>query len=136
LGVAGLGCLATQAEALACQVTRVVDGDTLHLSCDGVDHRVRLLGYDSPEVFHPHCIEEKQAGEAATGALSRLLAQGPLTLIEFHGKDRYGRDLANLSIAGLDVAQVMLQSALALPYSGHRHPDWCSLLNHQDISEQ
>ncbi len=105
-----------------------MDGDTLHLTCGGIMHNVRLLGYDTPEVYHPLCHAEKLAGERATERLRGLVAQGPLTAAQFAGRDRYGRDLASLSIAGQDVARFMLASPLALPYSGHRHPDWCARL--------
>lgn len=119
---------AAPAAPLSCQVARVVDGDTLHLSCDGVDHRVRLLGFDTPEVFHPLCPAEKRAGDQATRVLQDLVAEGPVTAVRFQGLDRYGRDLADVAIAGQDVAGVMLASGLALPYQGHKHPDWCGIL--------
>lgn len=34
-------------------VTRVVDGDTLHVDVDGTDTTVRLIGVDTPETEHP-----------------------------------------------------------------------------------
>ena len=119
---------AAQAAPLSCQVARVVDGDTLHLTCDGVDHRVRLLGFDTPEVFHPMCPAEKRAGDQATRVMQGLVAEGPVTAVRFAGHDRYGRDLADVAIAGKDVAGVMLGSGLARPYQGHKHPDWCGIL--------
>ena len=121
------GCFAAPLPE-GCQVTRIVDGDTLHLMCDGVEHKVRLLGYDSPEVFHPNCAAEKAAGERATVLLAKSVAEGPVTGVRIEGMDRYGRDLATVSIAGQDVTGFMLASPLALPYAGHRHPDWCARL--------
>ena len=111
-----------------CQVTHVVDGDTLLLICGGVAHKVRLLGYDTPEIYHPLCPAEKLAGEQATSLMRRLVASGPVTGVSFQGHDRYGRDLARVKIAGQDVATIMLRSDLARPYAGHRHPDWCGIL--------
>lgn len=117
------------AEAMAgCQVSRVVDGDTLHLTCGGVRHRVRLLGYDTPEVFHPLCAAEGVAGKGATARLEGLVATGPVTGVRFAGRDRYGRDLASVEIGGRDIAGYMLASRLARPYGGRRHPDWCGIL--------
>ncbi len=118
----------TPAPTASCQVTYVVDGDTLHLTCGGIPHKVRLLGYDTPEIYHPLCPAEKRAGEAATGLMRGLVASGPVTGVRFAGLDRYGRDLADVEIGGQDVATTMLRSALALPYAGHRHPDWCGIL--------
>lgn len=110
----------------SCQVTRVSDGDTLLLRCDGSTHRVRLLGMDTPEIFHPRCGAEAAAGEAAHLELIRLVQQGPITSVRFQGHDRYGRDLARISVAGRDLSTAMLQSGLALPYEGGAHPDWCA----------
>lgn len=111
----------------SCQVTRVSDGDTLHLRCDGSTHRLRLLGMDTPEIFHPRCAGELAAGEAARLELIRLVATGPVTSVRFQGKDRYGRDLARISVAEVDLSNAMIASGHALAYDGGRHPDWCSL---------
>lgn len=111
-----------------CHVTYVVDGDTLHLDCGAGERKVRLLGFDAPEVFHPHCPAEAEAGRRATAALRALVASGPVTSVRTQGHDRYGRDLDWLSIAGRDVTQSMLATPYALPYAGHAHPDWCARL--------
>lgn len=111
-----------------CTVTRVVDGDTLHLTRGAVRHKVRLLGYDTPEITHPRCPAERVAGEKATDLMRAMVASGPVTHVRFAGHDRYGRDLADVEIAGQDVAAAMLASSLARPYQGHRHPDWCAIL--------
>ena len=71
----------------SCAVTRVVDGDTLHLTCGGTLHKVRLLGYDTPEIFHPHCAAEKQAGQHATDLMQALVASGPVTSVRFAGHE-------------------------------------------------
>jgi micrococcal nuclease len=130
LGLLLTACKGTPAPPLAetCRVTHIVDGDTIHLTCNGTLHKVRLLGYDTPEIYHPHCAAEKQAGDAATDLLRRLIESGPVTGVAFAGLDRYGRDLARVSIGGQDVSAHMLASPLALPYQGHRHPEWCARL--------
>lgn len=112
----------------SCQVTRVTDGDTIDLVCDGSRHRVRLLDMDTPEIFHPECGAELQAGQEARARLVALVAAGPVTAVRFQGHDRYGRDLARVSVAGQDLSQAMLASGLALPYAGRAHPDWCARL--------
>jgi len=111
--------------AADCAVTRVVDGDTVHLTCAGVRHKVRLLGFDTPEISRPGCAAEATAGAQATRVLQALIATGPVTDVRFEGQDRYGRDLGALAIAGRDVAAVMLASGLARPYGGGRRQGWC-----------
>ena len=91
-----------------CEVVRVVDGDTLHMRCGWVVHKVRLLGFDTPEVFRPQCDAERVAGQRATARMQHLVAAGPVTAVRFQGRDRYGRDLARVEIAGQDVADAML----------------------------
>ena len=98
------------------------------MTCAGVPHKVRLLGYDTPEVYHPLCPAEHRAGQAATEVMRHLVASGSLADVRFQGRDRYGRDLGSVQISGRDVAAVMLASGLALPYAGHKHPDWCGIL--------
>ncbi len=124
-GGAPVAELAASAAGQACRVTEVTDGDTLKLSCGGKVHRVRLLGYDTPETFQPKCRAERALGLRAAQALRDLVASGPVTSVLFDGRDRYGRDLAQVAIGGRDVKLYMLSTGLALPYSGRRRPDWC-----------
>ena len=44
-------------------VIRVVDGDTVVLSLDGVETRVRLIGIDTPETVHPQKPVEHSGGQ-------------------------------------------------------------------------
>lgn len=132
LAVLGLaGCVpetATTDAAPACRVTYVVDGDTLHMDCGAGRQKVRLPGFDTPELSKPHCAAEAEAARQARDLLAGLVASGPVTAVRFQGHDRYGRDLAAVSIAGRDVADYMIGTGLALPYAGHQHPDWCARL--------
>ncbi len=111
-----------------CRVTWVVDGDTLHIDCGQGERRVRLMGYDTPEIYHPKCAAEKKAGGAETRMMKALVASGPVTGDRVVGIDRYGRDLAWVAIGGKDVTKTMLKTPWALPYSGHAHPDWCGII--------
>ena len=71
------------------RVTKVVDGDTIHLAGLG---SVRLIGVDTPETnAGPECF-----GEEATRFTAKRLAPG--TVVEYRlgtePQDRYGRALA------------------------------------------
>ena len=57
----------------AWDVDRVVDGDTIDISHDGVVLTVRLIGINAPE--HDECW-----GSEATDALVDLLGEGPVWL--------------------------------------------------------
>jgi len=77
-------------------VTRVVDGDTIHVGRDGVDLTVRLIGINSPESVKPNSPVEcfgPQASDFAKAALT-----GRTVRLEFDASqgrtDQYGRTLA------------------------------------------
>jgi len=113
----------------SCRVARVTDGDTLQLSCDGRDRKVRLLGVDTPELFHPSCTAERLAAQVARQELARLVQVGPISSVRFQGNDRYGRDLARISVAGQDLSNAMIEGGFGLAYSGGRRPNWCDRQN-------
>ena len=70
-------------------VTRIVDGDTLHVS--DLDERVRLIGIDSPEVGG----DTECYGSEAADHLAGLIQPGTEVEIRFDVEtfDRYGRYL-------------------------------------------
>jgi micrococcal nuclease len=90
--------------------------------------KARLLGFDTPEVYSPECREELAAGQQASAILRQVLQSGPITAARFEGNDRYGRELVRLDVAGRDVAQTMISTGYAVPYSGGKSPDWCEML--------
>jgi micrococcal nuclease len=75
-------------------VTKVTDGDTIHVTYHGRDERIRLIGVDTPEVSwyggHGECFGE-QAGQYSRGRLA-----GRTVRLEFDVdlRDRYERLLA------------------------------------------
>ena len=80
-------------------VTRVVDGDTLHVRlADGSTRTVRLIGIDAPETVRPRTPVQCY-GPQASAALTELLPPGTTLVTAFEGShrlDRYGRDLRDL----------------------------------------
>ncbi|WP_332117267.1 thermonuclease family protein [Azorhizobium caulinodans] len=93
---------------------RVIDGDTVAL---GSEH-IRLLDIDAPEISHPRCPAETPAAAAALDRLAQLL-RGP-AVIERHGKDRYGRTLARISVNGRDVGARLLAEGFAIRWKPGR----------------
>jgi micrococcal nuclease len=94
-------------------VTRVVDGDTVHVNIGGRDERVRLIGIDAPEVG--------RCDAAKATSLARSLAQG--RAVKLVGdrtqatRDRYGRLLAYVWIVnGPDVGYQELAHGYARVY--------------------
>lgn len=122
----GLG-LTTGARSLeGCRVARVIDGDTLSLWCPGRGiERVRLLGFDTPELTSPGCPAEFAAALAATWHLRRLLLGAEVLSVRLGGLDRYGRRLATLGLDGQPLAQAMIAAGHARPYGGAARGGWC-----------
>ena len=79
-------------------VIRVVDGDTVVLSLDGLETRVRLIGIDTPETVHPQKPVEHYGQEAST--FLKNLLRGESVSVEYEPgaatTDQYGRTLADL----------------------------------------
>lgn len=94
------------------QVTRVVDGDTIEVSRDGVVERVRLLGIDTPE--------RGQCGyDEATALVGGLVTGREVTLVvgSSDDRDRYERLLrfVEVTVDGVvvDVGLRQLEAGLA-----------------------
>jgi micrococcal nuclease len=70
-------------------VSKIVDGDTIDVTYDGQEHRVRLLNIDTPESVDPNepveCL-----GPEATEFLRNLLPVGTEVALR-HDQDRYDR---------------------------------------------
>jgi micrococcal nuclease len=76
------------------RVTRVVDGDTVHVRLAGRDETVRYIGIDTPERVKPGTRVQCYA-EAASARNRRLVAGRDVILrIDAESRDRYGRLLA------------------------------------------
>lgn len=87
---------------------RVIDGDTIVVTVDGVEERIRIIGIDTPE--RGDC-----GFSEATDALENLLNSGAVGLIAAisDDRDRYGRLLRYLDVAGVDPGLVLIREGLA-----------------------
>ena len=78
------------------KVTKVTDGDTLHIDMDGTDEEVRLIGINTPETVDPRT-SVQCFGEEASVEMKRL-AEGKNVRLEYDDsqqlRDAYGRLLA------------------------------------------
>ena len=76
-----------------CTVTKVIDGDTLEADCEHRLEKIRLIGVDTPEKFHPEKPVQFFAEEASN--FTRKMVEGKRVRIESdtEREDRYGRRL-------------------------------------------
>lgn len=97
-------------------VTRVVDGDTIVVSINGGEDKVRLIGVDTPETKKPNTPVEC-FGKEASAHMEELLPPGTPVRLERDAeqRDRYDRLLAYVyrSDDGLFVNLAMAQDGYA-----------------------
>lgn len=103
-------------------VLRIWDGDTFRIGSGQQSERVRLQKIDAPEIAG-RCPFEMQLAQRAKLRLAELLRDRDVTITR-SGQDAYGRTLATLSVAGLDIGDILVREGLARIWDGHREP-WC-----------
>jgi len=87
--------VASQGDPATVQVVRVIDGDTIQVCCVFGDRvKVRYIGVDTPETYHPMRGVEPYGKKAAEA--NRKLVDGKTVRLHFDVQqlDRYGRTLA------------------------------------------
>ncbi|MBX7494908.1 hypothetical protein K3172_03435 [Qipengyuania sp. 6B39] len=106
----------------------VVDGDTLRFGRLHSDRRVRLTGFDAPEM-DGLCEAERARARAAQAELHRWLAEGPFAWSGGSDppRDKYGRELREARRGDDRLADHMVAAGLAAGDGwGERAIDWCS----------
>tara|TARA_R100001163_G_C5058466_1_gene195068 strand:- start:652 stop:1074 length:423 start_codon:yes stop_codon:yes gene_type:complete len=113
-----------------CEVTRVVDGDTIDCILDlgfSILHkcRVRLYGIDTPE-SRTRDLDEKARGKLASKFLEDSIKNGKEVILRSELKDskgKYGRVLGSIVVDDLDINQAMVEQNLAVKYFGQSKAD-------------
>jgi micrococcal nuclease len=95
---AGLG--GGSSDDVSARVVRVVDGDTIVVSIDHREDRVRYIGIDTPESVKPGTPVQCYA-KRASAENKRLVAGRQVRLVsDAEARDRYGRRLAYVYRSG------------------------------------
>ena len=98
-------------------VTRVIDGDTVHVEHEGVRFKVRIIGIDTPEVSgpgSPECFAEQ-----GSEFLERAILRKEVRLrLDRESHDRYGRWLAYVEprgggLKGKDISEELVRGGYA-----------------------
>jgi endonuclease YncB( thermonuclease family) len=97
-------------------VIRIVDGDTIHVSVDGKDKTVRLIGIDTPETHKPG-VKIECGGKEASANMKHLAPAGAEVKLTSDptqdSVDRYGRLLAYVSTPGHPRTSLQLEQVYA-----------------------
>ncbi len=98
------------------QVSKITDGDTVHVIIEGKDETVRLLGINTPETVDPRRTVECFGKEASLRM--KEIAQGKIVRLEYDDtqdlRDTYGRLLA---YAYLEDGQMINRKMIAEGYA-------------------
>ena len=96
---------AASSATLTGRTVRVTDGDTMVILSEwNVQHKIRLQGIDAPE-------RGQANGEKSKDYLSEQVA-GRFVIVEYGKKDRYGRVVGNVLLAGKDVCLEQIMASL------------------------
>lgn len=103
---------------VAAHVISVHDGDTFSAAVDlgfgtTIVEDFRLLGVDTPELQG----ETKVAAERARDWVTAQATGRPI-LIREHGRDKWGRWLAEVQVGGRDLSQELIRRGMGKPYFG------------------
>lgn len=91
------------------EVTRVVDGDTIHVARGGTVEKLRIIGIDSPE-------RDECGFEASVGNLRRVIGGRQVSLVPGArtSRDQYGRLLRYVEVGRTDVGLAQITSGYAV----------------------
>jgi micrococcal nuclease len=106
---------ATPARTTVGYVTKVVDGDTIHVRVNGVDYTVRYIGINAPE----DTMKKERLSSEATARNKELVAGKNVTLVkDVRETDRYGRLLRFVFVGDVLVNYELVREgyAQATPY--------------------
>jgi micrococcal nuclease len=110
------------------RVSRVVDGDTIHVTRNGQRTKVRLLGIDTPETVHPSEPVQCFGPESSDFATQQL--DGRSVVLEFDPnqprQDRFGRTLAYVWVDGAMFNAAALRDGYAEQYRRDDQHPWAA----------
>lgn len=114
------------------QFVKNYDGDTITFNIPqapaivGQNMVIRVRGIDTPELRPNNCAAESQKARQAKKLVYELLQGAYVINLKRTGRGKYFRMLADVEFDGRDLATILLEKNLAVPYSGgKKDTDWC-----------
>jgi micrococcal nuclease len=90
-------CIPQNTDRQTGKVTKITDGDTIHVEIDGTDYKVRYIGVNAPE----DTTQVQEFGPQATEANRKLVEGQTVTLVkDVSETDQYGRLLRYVLTGG------------------------------------
>lgn len=126
-----LTLFATEYQAI---VTKITDGDTLHVTINSKEEKVRILYIDTPEKYGGAKLEkdakkagistdkEQDMGKMASGYAAKFFQKGDTVIINSDKKDQYGRILATIKKNGIDYSTQIIKDGYSCIYKKATYP--------------
>ncbi|WP_226530219.1 thermonuclease family protein [Metabacillus niabensis] len=111
--IIGCGSEQTNSTLLDAEVTKVVDGDTLHVMISGKKETIRLLLVDTPETVHPSKEVQPFGPEASNYMKEKLNGEEIQVELGIGERDKYGRLLAYVYHDNQMINKRLLEKGLA-----------------------
>ena len=109
------------------------DGDSIRFDIPdtpaivGENMTIRLLGIDTAELKKSKCEQERKAALLAKNRVHSLLKDAKVINLHRVARGKYFRILADIEFDGKDLAAILLEEKLAVPYfGGTRDHNWCN----------
>lgn len=115
-------------------VTKVTDGDTLHVMINKKEEKVRILYIDTPEKYSGSKLdkdakkagisanEEQELGKLASGYTSKFFQKGDKVVVTSNKKDQYGRILGSVSKNNVDYSTQIIKDGYSCIYKKASYP--------------
>ena len=107
------------------------DGDTITVDIPGLhpligdDISVRIYGIDTPEI-RGKCERERRLAKQAKRVVYQILSQAKKIVLKDVRRGKYFRIVATVKADGVNIADILIQKGLAVPYYGGRKRNvWC-----------
>jgi len=101
--------------------TRVTDGDTITVTQNSFETKIRLVGIDAPEKSRKKHEPGQPFSQASTKYLASLVLNKYVDIVSY-GTDRYGRTLGVVYVDGKNVNLELVKAGLAEVYRGKPAP--------------
>lgn len=99
-------------------VTRVYDGDTITVSGEGKELKIRLYGIDTPEITQWYGQNAKQF--TSSQVFGKTVSVDPIDI------DRYGRTVALVSVGDLVINRLLVEYGYAWVYDRYCKKSFCA----------
>lgn len=115
-------------------VTKIVDGDTLHVTMNGKEEKIRILYIDTPEKYGGAKLEkdakragisskdEQELGKLSSGYAAKFFQTGDKVNVTSDKKDHYGRMLGTVSKNGVDYSTSIIRDGYSCIYKKAKYP--------------